>query len=163
MLTLTCSSRRGCVFSSSEVAPSIQQVDQTFGATHPGIYDRERHLFLLNFRGLTFQFPVEPKFEVRAAPGARSDVSRIASHRRNSIRYCPRNGSGLDFIARYIISYPLSFSLNCFSFRCRGASRQLYGQNVTMIVSNWWCSGRHMTELSLLSSAPLLLESVQLC
>ena len=55
---------RGSVFSSAEVAPSIQQVDQTFGATHPGIYDRERHLFLLNFRGLTFQFPVEPKFEV---------------------------------------------------------------------------------------------------
>lgn len=54
----------GIVFSSSEVAPSIQQVDQTFGATHPGIYDRERHLFLLNFRGLTFYFPVEPKFEV---------------------------------------------------------------------------------------------------
>ena len=57
----------GCVFSSTEVAPSIQQVDQTFGATHPGIYDRERHLFLLNFRGLTFQFPVEPKFEVGGA------------------------------------------------------------------------------------------------
>lgn len=59
----------GCVFSSTEVAPSIQQVDQTFGATHPGIYDRERHLFLLNFRGLTFQFPVEPKFEPRFAGG----------------------------------------------------------------------------------------------
>ncbi|XP_037068729.1 UPF0183 protein CG7083-like [Pollicipes pollicipes] len=59
----------GSVFSSEEVAPTIQQVDQTFGATHPGIYDRERHLFLLNFRGLTFQFPVEPKFEPRFAGG----------------------------------------------------------------------------------------------
>jgi len=57
------------VFNSAEVAPTIQQVDQTFGATHPGIYDRERHLFLLNFRGLTFHFPVEPKLEPRFAGG----------------------------------------------------------------------------------------------
>lgn len=44
--------------------PSIQQIEHSFGATHPGVYEPETHRFRLNFRGLSFCFPVESKFEV---------------------------------------------------------------------------------------------------
>lgn len=57
------------VFNSAHVAPSIEQVDHIFGATHPGIYDSANGLFLLSFRGLSFYFSVEPKFEPKFARG----------------------------------------------------------------------------------------------
>lgn len=41
--------------------PSIEQIEHSFGATHPGVYDSEKQLFVLNFRGLSFYFPVESK------------------------------------------------------------------------------------------------------
>ncbi|XP_063897447.1 uncharacterized protein LOC110382485 isoform X1 [Helicoverpa armigera] len=54
----------GMCFNSPEISPSIEQVEHCFGATHPGLYDSQRHLFALNFRGLSFYFPVDSKFEV---------------------------------------------------------------------------------------------------
>lgn len=50
-------------FNSPEVLPSIEQIEHSFGATHPGVYDSEKELFILNFRGLSFYFPVESKFQ----------------------------------------------------------------------------------------------------
>lgn len=59
----------GMCFNSPEVAPSIEQVEHCFGATHPGLYDSQRHLFALNFRGLSFYFPVDSKFQPGYAHG----------------------------------------------------------------------------------------------
>nr|CAD7570684.1 unnamed protein product [Timema californicum] len=53
----------GLAFNSAEVLPSIEQIEHSFGATHPGVYDTEKQLFVLNFRGLSFCFPVESKFQ----------------------------------------------------------------------------------------------------
>lgn len=55
----------GVMFNSPEITPSIQEIEQSFGATHPGIYDSERRLFMLNFRGLCFCFNVDSKFQVK--------------------------------------------------------------------------------------------------
>ena len=52
------------VFNSSEVSPTIEQIDQSFGATHPGVYDSDKHVFTLTFRGLSFEFPAETQFQV---------------------------------------------------------------------------------------------------
>ncbi|XP_041975724.1 PHAF1 protein CG7083 [Aricia agestis] len=59
----------GMCFNSPEITPSIEQVEHCFGATHPGLYDSTRHLFALNFRGLSFYFPVDSKFEPGYAHG----------------------------------------------------------------------------------------------
>ncbi|XP_063218330.1 PHAF1 protein CG7083 isoform X2 [Bacillus rossius redtenbacheri] len=59
----------GLAFSSPEVVPSIEQIEHSFGATHPGVYDSEKQLFVLNFRGLSFCFPVESKFQPGYAHG----------------------------------------------------------------------------------------------
>nr|CAG4636205.1 EOG090X06XP [Eubosmina coregoni]SVE69825.1 EOG090X06XP [Eubosmina coregoni] len=53
----------GLVFNSSDVLPTIDQIDHSFGATHPGIYDSDLRIFTLNFRGLSFTFPVEQASE----------------------------------------------------------------------------------------------------
>lgn len=53
----------GLEFNSPEILPSIEQIEHSFGATHPGVYDSEKQLFMLNFRGLSFYFPVESKFQ----------------------------------------------------------------------------------------------------
>ena len=50
-------------FNSPEVLPSIEQIEHSFGATHPGVYDADKQLFVLNFRGLSFYFPVESKYQ----------------------------------------------------------------------------------------------------
>ncbi|XP_071957563.1 phagosome assembly factor 1-like [Antedon mediterranea] len=61
-------------FSSSSVQPTIEKVYATFGATHPGIYDPTNSLFTINFRGLSFHFPVpqQIKFETSAIHGLSS-------------------------------------------------------------------------------------------
>lgn len=77
----------GLSFNSPEVLPSIEQIEHSFGATHPGVYDSEKQLFMLNFRGLSFYFPVESKFQAGSAhnlgalqfpPGNSPLVSRLA-------------------------------------------------------------------------------------
>ncbi|VVD02427.1 unnamed protein product [Leptidea sinapis] len=55
------------IYNMKLITPSIEQVEHCFGATHPGLYDSQRHLFALNFRGLTFYFPVDSKFEAAVA------------------------------------------------------------------------------------------------
>uniref|UniRef100_T1IM16 Uncharacterized protein n=1 Tax=Strigamia maritima TaxID=126957 RepID=T1IM16_STRMM len=59
----------GIPFNSPEVLPTIEQIDQSFGATHPGVYDPATQLFTLNFRGLSFAFLIESKFQPRYAHG----------------------------------------------------------------------------------------------
>lgn len=49
--------------------PSIEQIEHSFGATHPGVYDAEKQLFVLNFRGLSFYFPVESKYQQTSGAG----------------------------------------------------------------------------------------------
>lgn len=57
----------GLHFNSPEVLPSIEQIEHSFGATHPGVYDAEKQLFVLNFRGLSFYFPLESKFQTTSS------------------------------------------------------------------------------------------------
>ncbi|KAG8286145.1 hypothetical protein J6590_066713 [Homalodisca vitripennis] len=51
------------------VVPSIEQIEHSFGATHPGVYDAEKHLFVLNFRGLSFSFHVDTQFQAGHTQG----------------------------------------------------------------------------------------------
>ena len=51
-------------FNCPDVSPTIEQIDQSFGATRPGVYDEEKKIFTLTFRGLAFEFPAETKFQV---------------------------------------------------------------------------------------------------
>ena len=53
-------------FNSPVVQPTIEQIDSSFGATKPAVYDAEKQLFTISFRGLSFLFPVvaDAKFEV---------------------------------------------------------------------------------------------------
>jgi len=64
------------VFNSSEVSPTIEQVDQTFGATHPGVYDSDKKVFALTFRGLSFEFPAETQFQPTYG-GIRQELGRL--------------------------------------------------------------------------------------
>uniref|UniRef100_A0A6B2EJM2 Uncharacterized protein n=1 Tax=Phlebotomus kandelakii TaxID=1109342 RepID=A0A6B2EJM2_9DIPT len=59
----------GLPFNSPEVAPSIEQIEHSFGATHPGVYDAAKQLFALHFRGLSFYFPVDSKLQPGYAHG----------------------------------------------------------------------------------------------
>ena len=54
----------GLPFNSAEVAPSIEQVEHSFGATHPGVYNADKQTYTLHFRGLSFTFPAT-KTQVR--------------------------------------------------------------------------------------------------
>uniref|UniRef100_A0A8C6NVW9 Phagosome assembly factor 1 n=1 Tax=Nothobranchius furzeri TaxID=105023 RepID=A0A8C6NVW9_NOTFU len=59
----------GVHFNSQAIAPTIEQIDQSFGATHPGVYNAAEQLFHLNFRGLSFSFQLDswneaPKYEL---------------------------------------------------------------------------------------------------
>lgn len=59
----------GVHFNSPEVLPSIEQIEHSFGATHPGVYDAAKQLFALHFRGLSFFFPVDSKLQEGYAHG----------------------------------------------------------------------------------------------
>lgn len=61
-------------FNSPEVLPSIEQIEHSFGATHPGVYDAAKQLFALHFRGLSFYFPVDSKLQPGYAHGLGSLV-----------------------------------------------------------------------------------------
>lgn len=64
----------GVYFNSPEVLPSIEQIEHSFGATHPGVYDAAKQLFALHFRGLSFYFPVDSKLHSGYAHGLSSLV-----------------------------------------------------------------------------------------
>lgn len=74
----------GSIFNSPNVLPTIHQIDQSFGATHPGVYHSEKQIFVLNFRGLSFEFRIESKCEPRYTHGLgaiqfRSGMSPVVS------------------------------------------------------------------------------------
>lgn len=52
-------------FSSPSVQPTIQRIDRCFGATHPAEYNADKSIFFLHFRGLSFQFKVDSKYETK--------------------------------------------------------------------------------------------------
>lgn len=58
----------GIPFNSPEIPPTFEQIDRSFGATHPGVYDESQQLFVLSFRGLSFSFPVDSKFQLWYTP-----------------------------------------------------------------------------------------------
>lgn len=59
----------GTVFNGPEVCPSVEHIDRCFGATRPGSYDKQRQLFALNFRGLTFYFGVDLHYQPHYSHG----------------------------------------------------------------------------------------------
>ncbi|XP_071480830.1 phagosome assembly factor 1-like [Diadema antillarum] len=58
-------------FNSPLVLPTIEQIDSSFGATKPAVYDAAQQLFTINFRGLSFLFPIpaDAKFEPPSVHG----------------------------------------------------------------------------------------------
>lgn len=77
----------GFCFNSPTIAPSIEQIEHSFGATIPGVYDPSKQVFSLHFRGLSFFFPVEGKMQpdyahglgsLHFGPGKSPVVSRMA-------------------------------------------------------------------------------------
>lgn len=84
----------GLTFNSPELLPSIEQIEHSFGATHPGEYDSEKQVFTLNFRGLSFYFPVDSKYQkgsthnlasLQFPPGNSPVVSRLAIYSGSSV------------------------------------------------------------------------------
>lgn len=88
------------VFNSLDVSPTIEQIDQSFGATHPGVYDSGRQVFTLTFRGLSFEFPAQTQFQptyggirqelgrLQFPPGESPRVSRMYIYCGNSLTDC---------------------------------------------------------------------------
>ena len=72
------------LFNSPEVSSTIEQIDQSFGATHPGVYDQERQVFTLTFRGLAFRFPAETKFQV-CSSNKDLDTGRMSSTHQDTV------------------------------------------------------------------------------
>ncbi|KAH6936861.1 hypothetical protein HPB50_023803 [Hyalomma asiaticum] len=85
----------GSTFCSPEVLPTRQQIDDCFGATHPGEYDASQQMFVLHFRGLSFSFLADSKCKLDAALGSSPTgqlpngssplVSRMAIYYGNSL------------------------------------------------------------------------------
>ncbi|CAG9813130.1 unnamed protein product [Phaedon cochleariae] len=139
----------GLEFNSPEILPSIEQIEHSFGATHPGVYDSEKQLFMLNFRGLSFYFPVESKFQcgsthnlgsLQFPAGSSPLVSRMAI-------YC---GSSVDH------AYAPELPLTCYY-------GQLYLQKAEIIRGESYTRGLKLyllagTNSRLIDSVKLLFE-----
>ncbi|CAK9290374.1 unnamed protein product [Gordionus sp. m RMFG-2023] len=59
----------GKYFCTTEIKPTLEKIDNVFGPTLPGIYDPNQQLFVLNFRGLSFSFPIESHFQPNYSNG----------------------------------------------------------------------------------------------
>ncbi|CAH1780529.1 unnamed protein product [Owenia fusiformis] len=94
------------------VSPTIEQIDQSFGATHPGVYDTEKQLFTLNFRGLSFSFPIESKFEPKFTHGLGSIQFPSRASSPVVSKMCIYAGHGLND------TRAPSIPLNCFHGNC---------------------------------------------
>ena len=91
---------RDLYFNCPDVSPTIEQIDQSFGATRPGVYDEEKKIFTLTFRGLAFEFPAETKFQpsyggsrrelgkLQFPPGESPCVSHMALYTGNCLSEC---------------------------------------------------------------------------
>ena len=90
------------MFNSSEVSPTIEQIDQSFGATHPGVYDSDKQVFTLTFRGLSFEFPAETQFQVSAKKNhSTSSLTRLTF---DIVEYGLRiNHYEISFVTYFII------------------------------------------------------------
>lgn len=87
----------GLNFNSPEVLPTIQQIESSFGSTHPAVYDAAKNSFALNFRGLTFYFHVDSRLQtnfvnhglgsLHFGPGNSPIVSKM-------FLYCGNNAQG---------------------------------------------------------------------
>lgn len=88
------------LFNCPEIAPTIEQIDQTFGATHPGVFDAEKRVFTLTFRGLSFEFNANTQFQptyggirqelgrLQFPPGESPRVSKMFIYAGNSLADC---------------------------------------------------------------------------
>ncbi|XP_014290960.1 PHAF1 protein CG7083 isoform X1 [Halyomorpha halys] len=47
----------GIVFNSEEVYPTMEQIEHSFGATLPGLYNPNSEMYVVYFRGVSFYFP----------------------------------------------------------------------------------------------------------
>jgi hypothetical protein len=124
----------GSVFNSPSIQPTIQQIDQSFGATHPGVYHAESQLFVLNFRGLSFEFKLESKCEPRYTYGLgalqfRQGTSPIVS------RMLIYTGNSLDN------TWSPPMPLSCFHGSC-------FLDNVNLLFDNGNCDALQFTLIS---------------
>lgn len=83
------------MFNGPDVIPTVDQIDRCFGATHPGLFDEHRQLFALDFRGLSFYFPVDSQYEPGRSHGLGSlrfaeDYSPVLA---KMIIYCGNNAT----------------------------------------------------------------------
>ncbi|CRK92996.1 CLUMA_CG006588, isoform A [Clunio marinus] len=88
----------GLHFNSPEVIPSIEQIENSFGSTHPAIYDAAKNSFALNFRGLTFYFHIDTKIQTNFAshglgslhfgPGNSPVVTKMILYNGNNVQDC---------------------------------------------------------------------------
>lgn len=86
----------GSPFCSPEIVPTRQQIDDSFGATHPGDYDAAQQMFILNFRGLSFSFQADSRVQSKVEEVMNSSlhfpngmspvVSRMAIYYGNSLK-----------------------------------------------------------------------------
>lgn len=54
------------MFSKPNNEANVSKIESCFGATHPGVYDEENKMYLLNWRGVSFCFPAkEPSSTVQ--------------------------------------------------------------------------------------------------
>nr|XP_002741257.2 PREDICTED: UPF0183 protein C16orf70 homolog [Saccoglossus kowalevskii] len=98
----------GVHFNSPQVVASIEQIDVSFGATHPGVYDSAHQLFILNFRGLSFSFPIDSKFEPHYTHGFLSSLQFPNGASPVVSRMCIYTGNSLTD------TKPPPMPLNCF-------------------------------------------------
>lgn len=88
----------GLHFNTTEILPTIEQIENSFGSTHPAIYDATKNSFALNFRGLTFYFHVDSKTQANFAnhglsslhfgPGQSPVVTRMSLYCGNNFQDC---------------------------------------------------------------------------
>jgi len=53
----------GSVFSAVDKAPTLVNIYERFGPTHPGEYDAAKSMYYLHYPGLSFAFPIPKKYE----------------------------------------------------------------------------------------------------
>ena len=123
------------LFNCPDVSPTIEQIDQSFGATHPGVYDDDKRVFTLTFRGLTFEFPAKSPFQpsydsirpklgrLQFPPGESPRVSRLSI-------YC---GSNLNECTTPPIPTPRYPSLNSEGVEVLRRNRHTLGLRVRLI------------------------------
>ncbi|UJR31079.1 hypothetical protein I4U23_018588 [Adineta vaga] len=99
----------GNCFNSPQIVPTIENINEIFGPTRPGDYNRESQSFLMHFPGLTFFFN-----QIGA------QVEAKAMHGLHSLQFPPGQSPIVSKIYIYYGNVPLEFSVpplpvNCFN------------------------------------------------